>query len=221
MKMKEIVSVCLCICLMSGCGKLLNHVRPVDTVVEDKATPSLPPNTSNASVAVPSKTPVPISEPSKSAPPVSDGAVSSSWISCHWGFPTNNINNSIIKYAVNIGLYAVALAVITCAVIYRCVSPEIVEDVYIVHKVYGLPVVDGTGWNLLTGYRNCFYGYIVDSVSYSRRFFIRKVKKTIFHWSYIDYDTKKPMRKAPKFLYKDKKTGRLWYYQSNSNLAGE
>jgi hypothetical protein len=77
MEMKKIISVRLCICLMSGCDKPLSHGRPVNAVAEDKgseAPHSLTLNTSNASASVSSKTPVPISEPSKSAPPLSDMA---------------------------------------------------------------------------------------------------------------------------------------------------
>jgi hypothetical protein len=35
MEVKEIISVCLCICLVSGCNKLLSHGSPVNSVVED------------------------------------------------------------------------------------------------------------------------------------------------------------------------------------------
>ncbi|MCA6079594.1 MAG: hypothetical protein LE169_01675 [Endomicrobium sp.] len=70
--MKKIISVCLCICLMSGCDKLLRHGRPVNTAVEDIGSEGVPPhsltsNTSNASASEPSNTPIPTPEPSKSA----------------------------------------------------------------------------------------------------------------------------------------------------------
>ncbi|MCA6085582.1 hypothetical protein [Candidatus Endomicrobiellum agilis] len=94
------VCVCLCICLMSGCDKLLSHGRPASTVVEDKgseAPHSLASDTSNASASTP--------EPQ----PLSDSAVSSSWFSWHWYFPTINTGNIIANYALNIAVYALAL----------------------------------------------------------------------------------------------------------------
>ncbi|MCA6085559.1 hypothetical protein [Candidatus Endomicrobiellum agilis] len=83
--MKKIISVCLCICLMSGCDKLLNHGRPVNTVVEDKAPHSLPSNTPNASASVPSNTPAPTPEPSKTAQP-SDSADTGSSVGKYVGY---------------------------------------------------------------------------------------------------------------------------------------
>ncbi|MCA6085185.1 hypothetical protein [Candidatus Endomicrobiellum agilis] len=72
--MKKIISVCLCICLMSGCDKSLSHGRPANAVAEDKGsegvpTQSLTSDTPNASASEPSNTPIPIPEPSKSALP--------------------------------------------------------------------------------------------------------------------------------------------------------
>ncbi|MCA6085184.1 hypothetical protein [Candidatus Endomicrobiellum agilis] len=74
--MKKIISVCLCICLMSGCDKSLRHGRPVNAVAEDKGsegvpTHSLTSDASNASALAPSNTPAPTPEPSKSALPAS------------------------------------------------------------------------------------------------------------------------------------------------------
>jgi hypothetical protein len=63
-EMKKIISVCLCICLMSGCGKSLSHGRPANAVVEDKGSEGVPTHslTSDAS-----NIPAPTPEPSKSA----------------------------------------------------------------------------------------------------------------------------------------------------------
>ena len=66
--MKKIISVCLCICLMSGCDKSLNRGSPVNAVAKDtgsEATPSLPLNASNAPASVPSNIPA---SPSPNAP---------------------------------------------------------------------------------------------------------------------------------------------------------
>jgi hypothetical protein len=49
MEMKKIISVCLCICLMSGCGKSLSHGSPVNSVVEDTGSEAPPSLTSNDS----------------------------------------------------------------------------------------------------------------------------------------------------------------------------
>ncbi|MCA6080165.1 MAG: hypothetical protein LE169_04670 [Endomicrobium sp.] len=98
--MKKIISVCLCIGLMSGCDKLLRHGRPVNAVAEDtgsKAPHSLASNTSKASAPEPSNTPAPTPEPSKSVPSAS-------------GAP--DIVSLVKKYVVNAVLCAVALAVI-------------------------------------------------------------------------------------------------------------
>ena len=100
--MKKIICVCLCICLISGCDKSFNHGRPVNAVAEDKGSEGVSPH------SLTSNTPAPTSESSKSAPS-SDSAVSSSLLSWHWWFPTININNSIVKYAVNIGVYSLAV----------------------------------------------------------------------------------------------------------------
>ncbi|MCA6085456.1 hypothetical protein [Candidatus Endomicrobiellum agilis] len=68
--MKKIISVCLCICLISGCDKSLSHGRPANTAVEDKGSEGVPTQslTSNTSALAPSNTPAPTPEPSKSAP---------------------------------------------------------------------------------------------------------------------------------------------------------
>jgi hypothetical protein len=73
MKMKKIISVCLCICLMSGCGKSLRHGRPVNAVVEDKGSEGVPTHslTSDTSALTPSNTPTPTPEPSNPALPAS------------------------------------------------------------------------------------------------------------------------------------------------------
>jgi hypothetical protein len=55
MRMKKIVSVCLCICLMSGCDKSLSHGSPVSSVTKDTGSEATPSLTSNASAAEPSK----------------------------------------------------------------------------------------------------------------------------------------------------------------------
>ncbi|MCA6084719.1 hypothetical protein [Candidatus Endomicrobiellum agilis] len=99
--MKKIISVCLCICLMSGCDKLLSHGRPANAVVEDKgsegvSTHSLTSDTSNASASTPE------------AQPASDSAVSSSWISWHGYVPTINVNNSVLYWTLNAVGYAFA-----------------------------------------------------------------------------------------------------------------
>ncbi|MCA6080364.1 MAG: hypothetical protein LE169_05730 [Endomicrobium sp.] len=91
--MKKII----CICLMSGCDKLLSHGRPVNAVTEDKAPHSLTSDTSN--------TPVPTPEPSKSAPS-SDSA---------------DTGSSVIK----IGLCVVALF-LCCWYLSRLLSPKFV-----------------------------------------------------------------------------------------------
>ncbi|MCA6085657.1 hypothetical protein [Candidatus Endomicrobiellum agilis] len=117
--MKKIISVCLCICLMSGCGKLLSHGRPANAVAEDKGsevvpTHSLTSDTSNASASEPSNTPAP--EPSNTPVPIpepqslSDSDVSSSQLSWYWLFPTINVSNSVLYWTLNSVGYAVALA---------------------------------------------------------------------------------------------------------------
>ncbi|MCA6079482.1 MAG: hypothetical protein LE169_01105 [Endomicrobium sp.] len=108
--MKKIISVCLCICLMSGCDKLLRHGRPVNAVAEDKAPHSLTSDTPNASASVPSNTPAPTPEPSKSVPP-SD---------------SDDTGSSVAKY---VG-YAVAVILFVIAVyggyklLYRFADPK-------------------------------------------------------------------------------------------------
>ncbi|MCA6085581.1 MAG: hypothetical protein LE179_05040 [Endomicrobium sp.] len=62
--MKKIISVCLYICLMSGCDKSFNHGRPANAVVEDKGsecveTHSLASDTSNAPASALQPTPTP------------------------------------------------------------------------------------------------------------------------------------------------------------------
>ena len=183
MKMKKIISVCLCICLMSGCDKLLNHGRPVNTVVEDKAPHSLPSNTPNASASVPSNTPAPTPEPSKSAQPASDGA---------------DTGSSVGKYAVNIGRCAVALAVIVGGyAVYRFFNPEIVDV-----KTAPAPVPKSDSLpssyksvNLTRnqvseqGYKICLWAdeYIV---SYDWRIFKRLTH--LYFWQ--DFDTEKRLK---------------------------
>ncbi|MCA6080421.1 MAG: hypothetical protein LE169_06025 [Endomicrobium sp.] len=60
--MKKVISVCLCICLMSGCDKSLSHGRPVNTAVKDRgsegvSTHSLTSDTPNASASTPEAQP--------------------------------------------------------------------------------------------------------------------------------------------------------------------
>ncbi|MCA6085568.1 hypothetical protein [Candidatus Endomicrobiellum agilis] len=175
--MKKIISVCLCICLMSGCGKPFRHGRPVNTAVEDKGsegvpTHSLTSDTSNASAPTP--------EPSKSALPASGNV---------------DTGSSVGK----IVLCVVALAVITCVVIYRRVSPEIFRDVNVVPKAKYVDILVNTSEQLESqGYKRCYYGYS-SSTSYFWRFF-KKVKKTICHWSYFDFETRLPIEGMPDFL---------------------
>ena len=121
--MKKIVCMCICIFLASGCGKLPNHGRPANTVVEDKgsegvSTHSLTSNTPKTSASESSNTPAPTPEPSKSAPS-SDSAVSSSLFS--WHFPTININNSVAYWALSAVVYATIA--VGCVALYRLVSP--------------------------------------------------------------------------------------------------
>jgi hypothetical protein len=153
----------------------------VNAVAKDKgseATPSLTSNTSN--------TPAPTPEPSKSALPASA-----------------DTGSSVKKYAVCVGLCVAALAVIACVSVYRCVSPEIVENVYIVPKVGGLSLdIDHTSSEQAAaeGYRKCYYHSVVAGTSYIWRFFIRKVKKTIRHWSYFDSETNEIIEGVPPSL---------------------
>ncbi|MCA6080054.1 MAG: hypothetical protein LE169_04100 [Endomicrobium sp.] len=188
--MKKIICICICICifLSSGCGKLLDHGRPADTVVEYKgseAPHSLTSDTPNASAPEPSNTPAPTPEPSKSVP----------------SSDTADTGSSVKKYAVNALLCVVALAVVTCAVIYRRVSPEIFENVYIVPEPKNVNILNSTSEQLMSqGYKRCYYGYVC-STSYIWRFF-KKVKNTIYHWSYFDFETKQPIRGMPALLCK-------------------
>ncbi|MCA6080347.1 MAG: hypothetical protein LE169_05635 [Endomicrobium sp.] len=175
--MKKIISVCLCICLMSGCDKLLSHGRPANAVVEDKVSEGVPTHslTSDAS-----NTPAPTPEPSKSALPASGNV---------------DTGSSVGK----IVLCVVALAVITCVVIYRRVSPEIFRDVNVVPRAENVYISSCTSEQLESrGYKRCYYGYS-SSTSYIWRFF-KKVKKTIWHWSYFDFETKLPIEGMPAFL---------------------
>jgi hypothetical protein len=180
MKMKKIISVCLCICLMSGCDKSLRHGSPANAVVEDKGSEGVPTHslTSDTSALVPSNTPAPTPEPQ----PLSDSA---------------DTGSSVGK----IVLCVVALAVITCAVIYRLVSPEIFEHVDIVPENENVDTLMYTSEQLiLQGYKRCCYGQVC-STSYTCRFF-KKVKKTIYHWSYLDFATGQPIRGVPTSLCK-------------------
>ncbi|MCA6079584.1 MAG: hypothetical protein LE169_01625 [Endomicrobium sp.] len=176
--MKKIISVCLCICLISGCDKLLNHGRPVNTAVEDKAPHSL---TSNTPASVPSNTPIPTPEPSKSAQPLSD---------------TADTGSSVVKYAVNIGRCAVALAVIVGGyAVYRFFNPKIV-----VVKTAPVPKSDplASPYKSVSltrnqvseqGYKICLWAdeYIV---SYDWRIFKRLTH--LYFWQ--DFDTEKRLK---------------------------
>jgi hypothetical protein len=127
---------------MPGCGKLANHGSPVNSVAKDTGSEGV------STHSLTSNTPAPTPEPSKSALPASDSAASSSWISWHWGFPTININNSIIKYAVNICLYALAVYAVYYGVykpLYRFAdfSPISIDKLQLVE---GMP----------EGYKQCY-----------------------------------------------------------------
>ncbi|MCA6080171.1 MAG: hypothetical protein LE169_04700, partial [Endomicrobium sp.] len=53
---------------------------------------------------------------------------------------------------------------------------------------------------LSEGYRKCYYHSVVADTSYIWRFFIRKVKKTIRHWSYFDLETNEIIEGVPPSL---------------------
>ncbi|MCA6084974.1 hypothetical protein [Candidatus Endomicrobiellum agilis] len=102
--MKKIISVCLCICLMSGCDKPLRHGRPVNAVVEDKGSEGVPTHslTSDTSALAPSNTPAPTPEPSKSASPASGNV---------------DTGSSVVKYG--LWAFAVILSVIAVCGVYK------------------------------------------------------------------------------------------------------
>jgi hypothetical protein len=83
-EMKKIISVCLCICLMSGCDKSLSHGSPVNSVVKDTgsegvSTHSLTSNTSNAPASELQPTPSPTLTPSPSVMSVLSAGSSLLW----------------------------------------------------------------------------------------------------------------------------------------------
>ena len=176
--MKKIICICICIFLASGCDKLLSHGSPVNAVAKDKgseATPSLTSNTSN--------TPAPTPEPSKSASPASGNV---------------DTGSSVVKYAVNIGRCAVALAVIVGGyAVYRFFNPEIVDVKTTpapVPKSDSLPSsyksVNLTRNQVIEqGYKICLWAdeYIV---SYDWRIFKRLTH--LYFWQ--DFDTEKRLK---------------------------
>jgi hypothetical protein len=198
MKMKKIICICICIFLTSGCGKLANHGSPVNVVVENKGSEGVSPH------SLTSNTPAPTPEPSKSVQPLS---------------APSDTGSSVRKYAVNISLFAAALVVIACAAVYRCVSPEIFEDVYIVPEIKKILYVDKLTSEQATaeGYRKCRYHSVVAGTSYIWRFFIRKVKKTIRHWSYFDSETGEMIEGVPPSLALVFDNGFIYlFYKPNS-----
>jgi hypothetical protein len=175
---------------MSGCCKLANYGSPVNAVTKDTGSEGVSTHslTSNASALVPSNTPAPTPEPSKSAPPASGNVASSAWFSRHWCFPTINVNNSVLYWALNAVGYA-AIAVI-CAVVYRLISPaeeyiqgyvESDKDVSISLKEVGE-----------LGYRICDVAY-EDTISYTWYLF-KKVTSRAF---YTDSETKEELKGMP------------------------
>jgi hypothetical protein len=104
---------------MSDCGKLLNHVSPVNTVVKnDEGREDVPMATQTSETALellkapapePTFTPSPTPEPKGAVPDLSDSTEPSSWHSC---FPAVNAGNRIANWILNIGIYVTAIVYI-------------------------------------------------------------------------------------------------------------
>ncbi|MCA6085791.1 hypothetical protein [Candidatus Endomicrobiellum agilis] len=147
--MKKIICVCLCIFLSSGCDKSLSHGRPVNAVVEDKAPHSLTSDTSKA----------PALEPKSPN--------ASSWISWYGYAPMININNSIIKYAVNIGVYAFAIACVCYGgyrSLYRFASSEFISvgDLETVNLSALKALLEGYDCCYEINYIDCYFDYFSE-----------------------------------------------------------
>ncbi|MCA6079486.1 MAG: hypothetical protein LE169_01125 [Endomicrobium sp.] len=159
MKKTICICICICICLMSGCDKSLSHGRPVNAVVEDKATHSLTSDTLNASAPEPSNTPTPTPELSKSVQP-SD---------------TTDTGSSVVKY----GLWAFAFIalIVGCYDVFRYFKPERIE----------IPAPKIAGYVPSTFdqidpkvYQFCYCRYNSD-ISYTWYFAKRKIKR--YFWT--------------------------------------
>ena len=151
------------ICLSSGCGKLPNHESTVNTVVEnDEGREDVPTATqtsepalellkASASEPEPTFTPSPTPEPNESVPVLPYSVEPASRFSWHWWFPTVNRSNSITKYVVNVGIYAIAVVVINGGYkFYRFVNPKFIP-------INKLDTVNLSATEIVfKGYKPCF-----------------------------------------------------------------
>ena len=175
---KIIISLFLIVSLISGCNRLTDSV-------------SHAPKSQNAPEPTFTTIPTPTSttELKGTAPSLSDNAVPSSRFSWHdnpatWYeyLPVINIRNLFIKYVVNIGLRAVALAGVSYGVykLYEYVRPA---NFYCMP--FTLDTVDLTPEQAIPqGYQGWYWNRLVDG-------------------TYRDWKTHKPIKETPVFNIRD------------------
>jgi hypothetical protein len=184
----------ICICLMSGCDKSLNHGSPVNSVVEDTGSEGVSTHslTSNASALEPSNTPAPTPEPQ----PLSDSVVSSSRLSWHWWFPMISVSNSVAYWALNSVGYDVFRYFKPKQVI--ILEPELAGDVVL--RYVQLPDKD---------YYFCYRNFD-RTISYTWYF----AKRVIERWFFADAVTQEELdREIPVYKFRNSQGGSIYAYR--------